>query len=299
MNDNQRLQELSQEASNLRAQYYALEERVLKISPDNQLLSVKTTVSVLQHLFKIVNDIFNAIEALLTPAEYRSAGASMTTMKQIMNRQNMPEWLQNKFTDDKLLGQWYARLINTRPKVKDWLQVADHAVLPAKIAQLRELNKVIEKLIARSEGVIALQRELDILTQRASIVSMELHAVALPWSKHARVKQGHLVFAHIATTRLKPLFKEAAKTLGIIDVLHACDNYKMGTETLRKFAVNAVFHRLSVRRLPTQARRLVRPCEKRFQMAPQAFLLGSIEYFCSQLQNAQTVLEGVEENIEE
>jgi hypothetical protein len=297
MKDKNRLAELDREAATLMAQFYALEERVIKFSQIPHIQSVTTTVLLLQHLFKIANDVVKAIEALLTPAEHRAEGATTQNLGEIMTRHNMPEWLKKKFVEDVVLGQWYFRFLTARPKVAEWLEVADKTTLPSKIAEFRELNAVMERLVLRTEGLLRLRGEYASLFDRTSLVRDKVFAIAKPWSQHGRDLEPKYVLAYAITRQLERMLKEAARTFDGIDVMQASSSFHVTSGVLERYAVKLSHGKSPFRRLTRQSKRLTKPLQKRFSISPDAYLLASLQDLCLQMERIDLLVAKAQEDM--
>src|SRR5271156_3109812 len=211
MNDNQRLKDLDQEAATLRDDYHALEERAIEFTQYSNLRAVSVCILLLQHLFKLGNEVIQSLEMLFTHGESATSAKPALTLEQIMHQNNWPAWLRKRFSEDSALGLWYQRFFSARPEVAKWLEVANTTTLPSKIAELKELNVLIEKIVSRTEVLVSFKDEYSARAGRTEAIRTRISAIPIPWSQYEHSRQGKYLLAHLLTNMLAVAIEEAGK----------------------------------------------------------------------------------------
>lgn len=297
MENNQRLQDLDKEAAILRGSYQALEERAIEFTKYADLRSVSVSVLLLQHLFKLGNDVIKALEMLFTPEKSIASALQSLSLEQILQQNNWPVWLQNRFRENTALGQWYLRFFVRRPEGAKWLDVANQTTIPSKIAELKELNDLIEKIVSRTEVLISLKDEHQRRIEQTEALRTRVSEIPLPWSKYSHPKQSKYLLAHVLANRLSDLIKGANKAFDEVEMLQANSSLTISDKVMRKYAIDLPARSRSIRRLTRRYQNLIEPLQKRFGVVPHGVLLTSIQSFGLHLQQMDLLLEEAEESL--
>jgi hypothetical protein len=298
MENNQKLQDLDKEAAFLRENYQALEERAIEFTKYADLRAVSVSVLLLQHLFKLGNDVIKALEMLFTPEESIASAAQSLSLEQILRQNNWPAWLQKRFREDTALGQWYLRLFVHRPEGEKWFEVANQTTIPSKIAELRELNDIIEKIVSRTEVLISFKDEHRRRIEQTETLRTKVSEIPLPWSNYSHPRQSKYLLAHVLTNRLSDLIKVANKAFDEVDMLQANSSLAISDKVMRKYAIDLPARSRSIRRLTRRYQNMIQPLQKRFGVVPHGVLMTSIQSFCLHLEQMDLLLEEAEESLE-
>jgi len=300
MEDNQKLNlaDLDNEAAELRSEYHALEERAVEFSKYSELRAVSVAILLIQQLFKLTNDVIGSLEMLSTPAESTTTATRLLTLEQIFRQTNWPDWLKKRISEDSALGKWYQKFYSSRPQVAKWLEVANTATIPGKIDEFKELNKLLDKIISRTEVLISFSDEYSRRVEGIEAIQERISAIPMPWSNYSQTRQGKFLLAQVITDRLFEAIEDAGDAFDEVNLMQAHSSVVICEKVMCKYPVELPSKRRSIRRLSRQYRKLTAPLEQRFGAVPHALLLTNIEAFCLQLQQIDLLLSGAEESLE-